>query len=328
MIAPLLHVVSVLAVGLCLAGSPQPALAQAESPPKPAATEADKPPQPAPIAVADIAGEAAKLESSLKKRVSDVEQSDLVERATKVLDELIAEIATHQESIEAGNIEQLAANDLSRLETTWAATGDELAKLAAALKDAVSKVGDELAEIAVLVDQWKRTGEGARGESAPDTVLAEISSIDKQLEKTRKTLEKHRNDILEVQSRSSKQRDTIQSALEKIQTARSAALGRLLERNSEPLWRVTPSRETFEQGIAELRARYAAANDARERYVSRQRERVVLNLLAMIVLFLMMRRARKVLDTASDSGRAMAAGKELRDALLERFAAGGHAPQG
>jgi len=317
----------IAAVAVCGAvHRPTPCIAQEAAAPAakaPAAETAD--PAPVAVSVVDIAGKAAALDARLGQLTEKIAGSDLLERSVESLDGLRDELEKNVAELAAIQLEILETSGLDNLRTDWSALDRELADIDDELKATASELGEQLDELAKLGDQWKLTSESARKESAPQTVLAQVSSTLQTLKKARATIEKHRNDLLEVQSRVLGERETVRTSLQKIQEARRAALARLLVRNADPLWQLQPDPETLKQRGEELARRYTSASEARSRYLSRNRNRVILHVAFILLLYWAMRRGRWALDEAQESGRAAAAGKELgvapRDALRYPLAA-------
>ena len=214
-----------------------PALAaEADKPPedKPAV---EKPAAPAAIPLGELSAQAEAAAVNLREIATRSAADPTLQGIERDLPALTREIDLKLRE-NARIVSQRPPLELLRtLGRNWRRSSETLTLWSAQLEQRVTALDRDLARLDELEATWKETLALAQREQAPAELLKRADTILASVAKTRQTVEAQRALALRLQSRVAAQTFRVSEALDAISLVRDAALARVFERDSAPLWR-------------------------------------------------------------------------------------------
>ena len=185
-----------------------------------------------------------------------------------------------------------ALGEVDELMNQWQGYQDTLSGWSAALTDGATILEQEMRGLGELLAIWRATRDAAQAAGAPPAVLDRIKATRSLIQDARKRVESYRATLLVLQDRVVQLATGCREAADDLATYRRSAVGRLLVRDSQPIW--APARWTadWSQALPSRDELTDAAQVARE-YIRLQLPRVPLQLALFVVLLLLWRRARQ-----------------------------------
>ena len=209
--------------------------------PSPSATAA-----PTPIALDQVPaetesafGELHQIEDTLSKARAALESTDV--GLTNLKAEIKARMA-EDARILAGNP---SLDLLYPLRTTWQTYTANLANSEQDLTQRAANLEDQLASLKQMNQVWQPTLQSAPQINMPPAVLQRVQKVVERIDKTKRTAESDRAQVLTLQSSLLMQEARIRRATAAIARAQSQALKDLLVRDGQPIW-TAPSTLTSE----------------------------------------------------------------------------------
>src|SRR5437867_9634691 len=144
---------------------------------------------------------------------------------------------------------------LDGLTAQWETTRGELVGYVNALARKATVTEEAIERLTGLRDTWTRTRADAQASRAPAQVIARIDGVLAAIAASRTRLQEHRGAILVLQDRVAREVAQCEAMLERIAEARQGATGRLLQRDSVPLWHA----EQLVSAVTELPDRVRSA---------------------------------------------------------------------
>jgi potassium-dependent mechanosensitive channel len=216
-------------------GSPAWA-ADAETPPadKPVA---EKPAAPAAIPVGELSAQAEAAAVNLREIATRAAAEPSLAAIERDLPTLTREIDLRVRE-NARIVSQRPSLELLRtLARNWRRSSETLDGWGAQLEQRVGALDRDVARLDELEGTWKATLALAQIEQAPAELVKRAEAVLAQLGRTRGEVEARRALALRLQSRVAAQTFRVTEALETIGQVQDAALARVFERDSPPLWR-------------------------------------------------------------------------------------------
>jgi len=215
--------------------------ASPSSSPSPSATAA-----PTPIALDQVPSEAEsafselhQIEDALSKARAALESTDV--GLTNLKAEVKARMA-EDARILAGNP---SLDLLYPLRTTWQTYTANLTNSEQDLTQRAANLEDQLTSLRQMNQVWQPTLESAPQINMPPAVLQRVQKVVERIDKTKRTAESDRAQVLTLQSSLLMQEARIRRATAAIARAQSQALKDLLVRDGQPIW-TAPSTLTSE----------------------------------------------------------------------------------
>jgi len=281
-------------IGLVLGAAPISAQTPAATPPAAVAPAPAAPPAPEQVPIGEITArsqiaieETRGLKDGLA-RANDVQQleADLVRLAERIEPQLAPLTADLEQTPSIARLSDLAV-DWQGLERQIASREDKLRKLVASL-EAQSE------SLAKSRDLWKRTRSEAKAREVPAAILSSVDATLDAIGQGAVAVEGALNDALVLQSQYGDLHASVQQILSSIEAARERVLDNLLVRDQPPLWDVALAEDMrrdwrVDAFVAELR-------DAGVKYVVQNQDAVAVNVLAFVLLYFALRRARAALE--------------------------------
>ena len=188
------------------------------------------------IKIADITGQAAVIEDRLEDIDTELSDTDIEEQARDVLDNFNKEIKVMQTSLDNTLASRLDKFKIQELSSNW----NIVKKSLATQQEQFKKRSDRLSKGLELVQEkkqiWRLTQKAAKHESAPETVKKQVTEILALLHKLQVRLKSSRNLALDILARTSIQQDLVNSAIERIETAKKQMVSNVMHAQDMPLW--------------------------------------------------------------------------------------------
>ncbi|MEO7167512.1 MAG: mechanosensitive ion channel domain-containing protein [Chthoniobacterales bacterium] len=225
------------ALGLALLAAP---LEQsfAQEAPSPTVSGSPTPivaPPTTPIPLADVVTQADAAEANLQEMqpASDAaETTTLGKDLPAVTREINAQLAETTQLLQPG----VLLETLRDLEGRWVKLGEQLALWTRSLTTRANLIDKQIALLPDLQSTWTKTREAAQTSDTPPEIRQRIDGVLAAIAQTENALQKRRAAILTEQSRVAEQSKRVTGALASIRAAQNAAVSRLFERDSAPVW--------------------------------------------------------------------------------------------
>jgi small-conductance mechanosensitive channel len=163
---------------------------------------------------------------------------------------------------------------------------DDLTKVATRLETALD-------ELATERDSWKLTRKEATASGAPPATVERVDQTVVAIDAARKMLRDRRSKLLELQEQASGDLTLASATIEEIDTFRREFAGRLLQRDSQPIWRLDFSSVERERMVERFTAMLAAEYEDLRLLVPQASGRLALQGLLFAGLYLAFRTGRR-----------------------------------
>jgi len=265
-----------------------PAPAQATPAPAPA-PPAEAPPT---IAVPDIASRAEELANFLRGAETGLAPSAQLKAIEADLPDLSDRDADQLADLDRTLEEGPQLDVVEALMRSWARTRNDIAASNALLTTEAKRLEDLLAELAKRRELWLNTQQEARASAAPQTVLDRVQESLAALAVTQKAVDRRRAEILAMQDKMTRELGLVDNAVGRLTAYRQQTVGKILARDSHPLWSMDFSDLTRGRLLSHVKNKLRSdAKDFRD-YASNNQARVVLQLLVFLALAVLFRGGR------------------------------------
>ncbi|HBZ68888.1 MAG TPA: hypothetical protein DEP35_03725 [Deltaproteobacteria bacterium] len=168
------------------------------------------------------------------------------------------------------------------------------------LTDQAKRLEDLIGELAKRRDLWRRTEDDARASGAPAPVLDRVQESLAALSATQKSVEKRRAEMLAMQDKVTRELALVDDAVSRLTAYRQQTVGKILVRDSHPVWAMDLSGRTRGRLVAHVRDEFQSdARDLRD-YAVENGPRLALHLMVFLVLAALFRsgrsRARRIVE--------------------------------
>ena len=297
---------------LALAALVLPSAAQ-ETEPAPTPGEAQQapeeqaaPPPPEVIPVGSVAVRAREFEADLASARERLEESEAT-RATigEEWDELTAEVERSSGRLdETLTMRAHSMGDLGASETRWRKLDEKLGQLEARLGDEATTLGEILEELETARGLWERTLEAARAEEAPANVEQEITDTLEELAQVSASTAASRQEALALQGKDRRTRARIREALAEIAKVKAGLAGSLFQRQEPLIWLDEDATSGAVAGTEAMLRNLRLTAQEIEGYARRHAERLVLQVLGILLLGAYLRRVHRDRRGAEGEGTA------------------------
>ena len=211
--------------------SPSPSSSASASPP-PSATAA-----PTPIALDQVPAEAESAFSELHQIEDTLSKARAALESTDVgLTNLKAEIKARMAEDARILAENPSLDLLYPLRTTWQTYTANLTNSEQDLTQRTANLEDQLATLKQMNQVWQATLQSAPQINMPPAVLQRVQKVVERIDKTKRTAESDRAQVLTLQNSLLMQEARVRRATAAIARAQSQALKDLLVRDGQPIW--------------------------------------------------------------------------------------------
>jgi small-conductance mechanosensitive channel len=191
---------------------------------------------PTPVPFSDIISQAKSTSSSLKEMAAGVAtdpSTEIIERGlpglTQKIDAKLTETATLIES--RPTIEKLRSSELE-----WNSVISDLPRWKEELTARAKSLDGDLETLKLADAKWKKTLTELGELAVPGEVTARVSEILATITQLRTDVEAVQSRTVALQGRVSEQQDRADEAIASIKQTRQSLVGRLLDRDSPPIW--------------------------------------------------------------------------------------------
>ena len=196
--------------------------------------------QDVPTVTAIDASQVAQETDRLARAFRGYEQTAAPSPAVSVIDAGLPGIAgkiDEQEELAARTLDgSVSRGALAAVEASW--TGLKL-ELPGWLRDVTARlrrVGDALEELDQVSVQWEATEAALRADTAPEALIASVVRLRERILEVRGRVAERRAALLTLQTALAEQDARVEDGLGAVQAARASLVGRVFERDQQPLW--------------------------------------------------------------------------------------------
>jgi len=262
------------------------AAASAQSP-TPSPTPA---PSATPIPVSSIVSEADSASTTLANIQTGISSDGMSDSLSKYLPTLKKGIDTAE--AETGKVLASTAKltQIQQQITRWNLLRDNASLWTGILTEKLGRLDHQSAQLNEMATIWTATGTAATAAKVPKDLLDRINSVNLQITDTQGDISAKRTELLKSQGKLADQSARINKALIGLDHARGAAVNRLFQRDSNPLWKAFTQPVAKEQAKEEnLENQFRQIGD----FLYRERGKVVLHVAIWALLVIAFRRARR-----------------------------------
>jgi small-conductance mechanosensitive channel len=264
--------------------------------PKSGAVPAEKPPEkaaPQPIAIPEIALRSEQVASLLREVEATLEKDSAVDAIARELPGRVdADLGLLDETNRL--LEQSPRQRvLEAIADSWKSARTAVEANNATLTDRASKLEVEIQQLTALRETWRLTAENAARQDAPETVRQSARETIEAIDSTQRSVERRREVLLELQSRAVRELAVIDGVLERVAVYRKDVVGKLLRRDSRPIWRAMASGHAAGAALSDLVSDAARGERLLRDYLTRYPGRFVSLLAVFAALVWLFRSARE-----------------------------------
>ena len=269
-----------LLVSLCaFLATAAPGRAQGDASPPPTASPA---PASTPIPLADVVAAAEAVSGRLQAVQAEVAAHETAAIVTRELSLVTQEISAHLDETRRTLTPGIALETTRDLEQRWQRLADQLGVWSRDLTGRATVLDRELALLPELRATWRSTLEAARASDTPAEVRQRIESVLKAIDQLDALLQKRRSAVLSLQSRVAEQAQRVLSAQRSVKAAQDAAVNRLWEQDSPPIWSPEVRAAASENLVAQGQVSFGVQATQLRAYLAREWSKLVY--LALIFL--------------------------------------------
>jgi small-conductance mechanosensitive channel len=248
------------------------------------------------IPVGEIAGRAKRVIERLRGLESELLGDPLEAELEEELVRLAEAIEPRVPEVGAVLATAPSLATLESLRATWKSTQSVIEARERRLRDRVSELELEVAQLFETQALWLRTAERSLRRGAPESIMASAEVARNEVERVLASIEGSLNDVLVLQSQFADLGWSVRETLELIDATRDRIVENLLVRDQPPLWSRV---QVAEQRAAARRARGSRLEEIAADvwgYARQHPDRMSLHLLAFAVLAWLMSLARSTLQ--------------------------------
>ncbi len=262
-------------------------------------------PSPTAVPLPDVVASSAAAIQRLEEMQSEIVANQTTVETTNELGGLAKEIDARLEETKRLLTPGVPLATLREVETRWEKFSEQLAVLSRNLTARATILDRELAEMPALRTAWKATAELARSAGAPE-LIDQIEAVEKAIENTDTVLQKRRSLVLGLQTRVADQMQRVQGALRSLRAAQSAAVNRLWEQDSPPLWSPEVRSAATQSLVRESQVSLGAEFLQLKSYLAREWPKFIYLGLLLLGFALILLRIRRVAARWTEQDNALA----------------------
>ena len=267
-----------------------PAFAQDPTPPPTPLPTATRPP---PVPLPEIARRSDDLAVYLKQLTDRLAPG----QDSQTIDEQLPLMSSRVRILRVRTAAAIAASpslrEVDELTWQWQSYQAALGDWATALTDRVTVLEQEMGGLAELRAIWLATRDEAQAASAPPAVLERIKAALALLQQARSQVESYRQTLLVLQDRVVQEAAHCRDAVGHLTAYRTGAVGRLLERDSAPVWAQSWNGDDWDEASASWWADFSDIIPVQREYARAQLPRLPLQLTVFALLLWLWWRARQ-----------------------------------
>ncbi|HEY8560447.1 MAG TPA: mechanosensitive ion channel domain-containing protein [Pyrinomonadaceae bacterium] len=253
---------------------------------------------PTPIPYSDVIAQAENAASTLKEIAASASSdpaADTIERDLPALtDEINARLVETAQTVEGST----SLDNLRSFEADWRTLTRKLPDWRNDLTARARKLEGDLRRLDELSEKWQKTLAELRTTETPPEVQARIEDIIAAAAETRRSIVTGQSRVVALQNRVAEQQTRVEEALRTIAARRDALVGRLLVRDSPPIWGADFwTRGGIREGIRDsLRTQFEGLGA----FAERNKDKLIIHILIFVafagLLFYLRRRARPLVE--------------------------------
>jgi potassium efflux system protein len=261
-----------------------------------------------PVPVSSIVSEADTASTTLGNIQAGLDSDGMSDNVAKVIPVLKKEIDAADAETSGILATSAKLTEIQQQITRWNLLRDNAGFWTGILTEKLGRLDHQTNQVAAMSSLWTNTDAEATAAKVPTDLSNRINSVRQQITETQKAIDAKRTDLLKFQGKLADQTARINKTLAALVSARGAAVDRLFERDSKPLWRAFAKEAAKEQTQEEnLGAQFLQVGD----FLYRERGKVLLHLTLWAVLLLAFRRARRYVRRWTESDPALKGSMEI-----------------
>jgi small-conductance mechanosensitive channel len=188
------------------------------------------------VPLADVLSEAESVAASIREIRTDLSSDRSAELIAERLSPLTGEIDTRMRETRKILAQNPAIEILATLEAEWHRLRRQISSINRSLSSRIQELNRQINQLDELAKTWEQTFAATKQSSAPAEVLARLETLLQDIRAARAAVQTQRARTLSLQSRVSVQDARVTNALDSIEQTRERILGRILLRDSTPIW--------------------------------------------------------------------------------------------
>jgi potassium-dependent mechanosensitive channel len=248
--------------------------------------------EPTPIPLAEVVPEAESASVTLRDIESDLTSSDATTAIGSDLPVLVREIDARETETQKILRSRPSLDTLQTLESEWQKLGVKLPQWSSDLTVRATQLQSYRTRLNSLDVVWQKTLQASSASGAPPEVIQQIQTVIDNISRLRDTVQRRQAEIFQLQNSVIEQVAHVSNAGDQITQAREAAVTRLFERDSPPIW----SKEVLGRGrqilAQEGQSSFQTQFVLLRNYVSREPLRFLLHAFIFFLLLVVLRWVR------------------------------------
>ncbi len=252
------------------------------------------------IAIPEIASRSEQITGLLRTVEAGLERDPAVEAIEKQLPELAASnLALLSETNSL--LEQVPRQRvLAAIADSWQAARTAMAARNVTLTERASALETDIQKLSAQREIWRRTGEEAAADKAPETVRERAQKTIEAIDSTQRKIERRRVVLLDLQAQAVRELAVIDLALDRISTYRKEVVGKLFLPDSRPIWRAMSSGAAAGEALTDMVDDAARGEALLVDYLKQYRARWIAQIILFAALVWLFRSARERSRRASE----------------------------
>jgi potassium-dependent mechanosensitive channel len=263
------------------------------TPPKVAPAPSAETPAPESIPVPEVARRAEEVGRLLRDVDGLVVPDYFIESIEKRLPNLAARIADQIEDTDRQLEGGASGAILDGLTAQWEATRAQMGGFVKVLAERATVLEGAMKRLTTVQETWARARADARASRAPAQVIERIDGVLAAVAASRTRVQEQRAATLVAQDRFAQEVARCEGALERVRKVRDEVAGRILERDSVPLWHSQDLARAATELPGHVRTAMEADLALLRQFVQDQRWKIPLQVLLFFGLALAIRAARR-----------------------------------
>ena len=263
---------------------------------------------PTPIPLAEVVTQAEAVSANLRNIEADLASVQITGTVEAELPALMQEIDTRLDENQKILNSRPSLETLKNLETDWKTLGDKLPSWGRDLTTRATGLDREMSRLKQLDQTWVITldraestqtapAQGDQKETTttvtPPEILQRMQSVIVAIKQAREAIQKRRTQILTLQNRVAEQETRIAQALASVGQVREETISRLFVKDSPAIWSAAVWSRAGQNLLQDSQNSFTAQWTALGAYARRQSARFILNAVMLLVLVLILYRARR-----------------------------------
>lgn len=263
---------------------------------------------PTPIPFSEIIAQAESASALLKQLSSGVADDTTAAIVERDLPNLTNEIDARLEETTRVIEGRASLEKLKSFENEWRSLTKNLPDWKKNLTNRAKTLEDDLKQLDMLDEKWKKTRAELQTAETPPEILARIEGIISDIAQTRRQIEAEQTRVVALQSKVAEQQKRVDGAIESIKQTRDSLVGQLLVQDSAPLWssnfQAQAQKDISQSAKNSITAQFTTLKD----FAGRNADKLIIHLLVFVlfagILFFLRRRAKPWIEKEPELKKA------------------------